>query len=61
MALILFKGFFERVAEGLGSLIGAESVFVARADPKRNMGLLLADNIGPELRQLWPTLVALRA
>ena len=51
---------FERVAEGLGSLIGAESVFVARADPKRNTVSLLADNIGPELRKLWPTLVALR-
>jgi DNA-binding CsgD family transcriptional regulator len=50
----------ERVAQGLGNLIGAESVFVARADPKRNMVLLLADNIGPELRKLWPTLVALR-
>ena len=51
---------FERVAEGLGSLIGAESVFVARADPKRSTVSLLADNIGPELRNLWPTLVALR-
>jgi DNA-binding CsgD family transcriptional regulator len=50
----------ERVVQGLGTLIGAESVFVARADPKRNMVSLLADNIGPELRKLWPTLVALR-
>jgi DNA-binding CsgD family transcriptional regulator len=50
----------ERVAQGLGTLIGAESVFVARADPKRNMVSLLADNIGPELQKLWPTLVALR-
>ncbi len=51
---------FERVAEGLGNLIGAESVFVARADLKRNMVSLLADNIGPELRKWWPDLVALR-
>ena len=50
----------ERVAQGLEGLIGAESVFVARADPKRNMVALLADNIGPELRKFWPTLVALR-
>ena len=54
------QGIFERLAEGLGSLIGAESVFVARADPKRNMVSLLADNIGPELRRQWPALVALR-
>jgi len=54
------QGIFERLAEGLGNLIGAESVFVARADPKRNMVSLLADNIGPELRKLWPTLIALR-
>jgi DNA-binding CsgD family transcriptional regulator len=50
----------ERVTEGLGNLIGAESVFVARADPRKNTVGLLADNIGPELRRLWPTLVALR-
>jgi DNA-binding CsgD family transcriptional regulator len=54
------QGIFERLAEGLGSVIGAETVFVARADPKRNMVALLADSIGPELRKLWPTLVALR-
>ena len=50
----------ERVAQGLEGLIGAERVFVARANPRRNMVALLADNIGPELRKLWPTLVALR-
>ncbi|MGA7213625.1 MAG: helix-turn-helix transcriptional regulator [Terrimicrobiaceae bacterium] len=50
----------ERVVEGLGDLIGSESVFVARADPKRNMVSLLADNVGPELHKLWPVLVALR-
>ena len=50
----------ERVAQGLEGLIGADTVFVARADPKRNMVALLADNIGPELRKFWPTLVALR-
>ena len=60
MALDSAETILERVAEGLGNLIGAESVFVARADPKRNTVALLADNIGPELRRLWPTLVALR-
>jgi DNA-binding CsgD family transcriptional regulator len=50
----------ERMVHGLGDLIGSESVFVAKADPKRNMVSLLADNIGPELRKHWPTLVALR-
>jgi DNA-binding CsgD family transcriptional regulator len=50
----------ERVAEGLEGLIGAETVFVARADPRRNLVALLTDNMGPELRKLWPTLVALR-
>ena len=50
----------ERVVEGLGNLIGSESVFVARADPKRNMVSLLAENVGPELHKLWPVLVALR-
>jgi DNA-binding CsgD family transcriptional regulator len=41
-------------------LIGADSVFVATADPKRNRVALLAENVGPELHKLWPTLVALR-
>ena len=41
-------------------LIGADSVFVARADAKRNTVALLADNIGAELLKLWPVLVALR-
>lgn len=50
----------ERVAQGLGMLIGADSVFVARADPKRNRVALLAENVGPELYKLWPTLIALR-
>jgi len=50
----------ERVAQGLGMLIGADSVFVAKADPKRNRVALLAENVGPELYKLWPTLVALR-
>jgi DNA-binding CsgD family transcriptional regulator len=50
----------EHVAQGLGMLIGADSVFVATADPKRNRVTLLAENVGPELHKLWPTLVALR-
>jgi DNA-binding CsgD family transcriptional regulator len=50
----------ERVAQGLPMLIGADSVFVATADPKRNRVALLAENVGPELHKLWPTLVALR-
>ena len=41
-------------------LIGAETVFVATADPKRSRIALLAENVGPELHRLWPTLIALR-
>lgn len=50
----------ERLAASLDMLIGADSVFVARADAKRNTVALLADNIGAELLKLWPVLVALR-
>ncbi len=50
----------ERVVQGLGNLIGSDSVFVPVADPERKMLTLLADNVGPELHKLWPILVALR-
>jgi hypothetical protein len=46
--------------ESLPMLIGAETVFVATADPKRSRIALLAENVGPELYRLWPTLIALR-
>lgn len=50
----------ELLAASLGMLIGADTVFVARADAKRHTVALLVDNIGPELLKLWPVLVALR-
>ena len=50
----------EQVAESLPMLIGAETVFVATADPKRSRIALLAENVGPELYKSWPTLIALR-
>lgn len=50
----------EQVAESLPMLIGAETVFVATADPKRSRIALLVENVGPELYRLWPTLIALR-
>ncbi len=59
-ALDATQSVLQRVVQGLEDLIGAESVFVARADPKRNSVSLLADNVGPELQKLWPSLVALR-
>ena len=45
---------------GSWRLIGSESVFVPIADPKRKTVSFLAENIGPELRKMWPILVALR-
>jgi DNA-binding CsgD family transcriptional regulator len=50
----------ERLTEGLPRLIGADSVFVASADPHKHRVALLAENVGSDLHKLWPTLVELR-
>ena len=50
----------DRVVQSLNRLIAVNSIFVPTFDPRTKMMSVLADNIGPELHRLWPTLVALR-
>jgi len=50
----------DRVVQSLSMLIAANSVFIPTFDPRTKIMSVLADNIGPELHELWPTLVALR-
>jgi DNA-binding CsgD family transcriptional regulator len=50
----------DRVVQSLSTLIAANSVFIATFDPRTKIMSVLADDIGPELHKLWPTLVALR-
>jgi hypothetical protein len=54
------KAILDRVAQSLSTLIAANSVFIPTFDPRTKIMSVLADNIGPELHKLWPTLVALR-
>jgi DNA-binding CsgD family transcriptional regulator len=50
----------ERVVQSLNTLIAVNSIFVPAFDPRTKIMSVLADDIGPELHKLWPTLVTLR-
>ena len=54
------KAILDRVVQNLSTLIAANSIFIPTFDRRTKIMSVLADNIGPELHKLWPTLVALR-
>jgi DNA-binding CsgD family transcriptional regulator len=53
-------GILHHVAQGLTTLIPADTVFVPAFDSTTKRMSVVADNIGPSLEKLWPILVALR-
>jgi hypothetical protein len=54
------QAILDRVVQNLSTLIAANSVFIPTFDPRTKIMSVLANNIGPGLHKLWPTLVALR-